>query len=84
MQLLEAAWCLTNIAAGGHEETRSLLPALPLLVAHLGGIFRLLLICIVCHFHLVPVSYDSEQNMTIRCIFFGYLGDIGSNAPTAM
>lgn len=35
-QLLEAAWCLTNIAAGEPEETKSLLPALPLLVAHLG------------------------------------------------
>ncbi|KAH9619338.1 hypothetical protein KSS87_003805 [Heliosperma pusillum] len=35
-QLLEAAWCLTNIAAGQPEETKSLLPALPLLVAHLG------------------------------------------------
>lgn len=35
-QLLEAAWCLTNIAAGEPEETRSLLPALPLLIAHLG------------------------------------------------
>ncbi|XP_017242716.1 importin subunit alpha-9 isoform X1 [Daucus carota subsp. sativus] len=35
-QLLEAAWCLTNIAAGRPEETKALLPALPLLVAHLG------------------------------------------------
>ncbi|KAL0910890.1 hypothetical protein M5K25_018987 [Dendrobium thyrsiflorum] len=35
-QLLEAAWCLTNIAAGESEETKSLLPALPLLIAHLG------------------------------------------------
>lgn len=35
-QLLEAAWCLTNIAAGEPEQTRSILPALPLLVAHLG------------------------------------------------
>lgn len=35
-QLLEAAWCLTNIAAGEPEETRSLLPSLPLLIAHLG------------------------------------------------
>ncbi|KAM3340125.1 importin subunit alpha-9 [Capsicum galapagoense] len=35
-QLLEAAWCLTNIAAGKPEETKALLPALPLLVAHLG------------------------------------------------
>lgn len=35
-QLLEAAWCLTNIAAGKPEETKSLLPAVPLLIAHLG------------------------------------------------
>ncbi|XP_020578172.1 importin subunit alpha-9 [Phalaenopsis equestris] len=35
-QLLEAAWCLTNIAAGEPEETKSLLPTLPLLIAHLG------------------------------------------------
>ncbi|KAH7672622.1 Importin subunit alpha protein [Dioscorea alata] len=35
-QLLEAAWCLTNIAAGESEATKSLLPALPLLIAHLG------------------------------------------------
>ncbi|XP_073290244.1 importin subunit alpha-9-like isoform X1 [Primulina huaijiensis] len=35
-QLLEAAWCLTNIAAGKPEETKALFPALPLLVAHLG------------------------------------------------
>lgn len=39
LQLLEAAWCLTNIAAGEPEETKSVLPALPLLVAHLGGSF---------------------------------------------
>ncbi|KAK4740536.1 hypothetical protein SAY87_032383 [Trapa incisa] len=35
-QLLEAAWCLTNIAAGKPDETRALLPALPLLIAHIG------------------------------------------------
>ncbi|XP_023005848.1 importin subunit alpha-9 [Cucurbita maxima] len=35
-QLLEAAWCLTNIGAGKPEETKSLMPALPLLIAHLG------------------------------------------------
>ena len=38
LQLLEAAWCLTNIAAGKPEETKALLPALPLLIAHLGGL----------------------------------------------
>lgn len=43
LQLLEAAWCLTNIAAGKQEETKALLPALPLLIAHLGGTFVLLL-----------------------------------------
>ncbi|KAL6310778.1 hypothetical protein AAG906_007428 [Vitis piasezkii] len=37
-KLLEAAWCLTNIAAGKPEETKALLPALPLLIAHLGGL----------------------------------------------
>ncbi|KAK4432432.1 Importin subunit alpha-9 [Sesamum alatum] len=35
-QLLEAAWCMTNIAAGKPEETKALLPALPLLIAHMG------------------------------------------------
>eukprot|EP00258_Populus_trichocarpa_P042287 XP_024458306.1 importin subunit alpha-9 [Populus trichocarpa] len=37
-QLLEAAWSLTNIAAGKSEETKALLPALPLFIAHLGGL----------------------------------------------
>lgn len=36
-QLLEATWCLTNIAAGEPAQTRALLPVLPLLIAHLGG-----------------------------------------------
>jgi hypothetical protein len=38
LQLLEAAWSLTNIAAGKSEETKALLPALPLLIAYLGGL----------------------------------------------
>ncbi|CAL5336480.1 unnamed protein product [Camellia sinensis] len=37
VSLLEAAWCFTNIAAGKPEETKALLTALPLLIAHLGG-----------------------------------------------
>ncbi|KAL3586036.1 hypothetical protein D5086_012903 [Populus alba] len=36
-QLLEAAQSLTNIAAGKSEETKALLSALLLLIAHLGG-----------------------------------------------
>ncbi|KAH9291933.1 hypothetical protein KI387_042879, partial [Taxus chinensis] len=35
-QLLEAAWCITNIATGDVEQTRALLPALPMIIAHLG------------------------------------------------
>eukprot|EP00252_Welwitschia_mirabilis_P027722 TRINITY_DN9595_c0_g1_i1.p1 TRINITY_DN9595_c0_g1~~TRINITY_DN9595_c0_g1_i1.p1 ORF type:complete len:550 (-),score=123.98 TRINITY_DN9595_c0_g1_i1:368-2017(-) len=35
-QLLEASWCLTNIATGEIEHTRALLPALPFLIAYLG------------------------------------------------
>ncbi|KAH9291302.1 hypothetical protein KI387_043507, partial [Taxus chinensis] len=34
--LLEAAWCITNIATGDVEQTRALLPALPMIIAHLG------------------------------------------------
>ncbi|KAE8666651.1 Importin subunit alpha-9 [Hibiscus syriacus] len=35
-QLLEAAWCLTNFAAGKPKETKALMPALPFHIAHLG------------------------------------------------
>ncbi|KAI4374265.1 hypothetical protein MLD38_012277 [Melastoma candidum] len=35
-QLLEASWCLTNIAAGNVEDPKALLPALPMLIAHVG------------------------------------------------
>ncbi|GLT50435.1 hypothetical protein SLA2020_239220 [Shorea laevis] len=35
-QFLEAAWCLTNVAVGKPEETKAPLPALPLVIAHLG------------------------------------------------
>lgn len=54
LQLLEAAWCLTNIAAGKPEETKALLPALPLLVAHLGGWCKLLhsSLCLVTKFFI--------------------------------
>ncbi|GKV51163.1 hypothetical protein SLEP1_g57834 [Rubroshorea leprosula] len=36
-QLLEAAWCLKNVAVGKPRETKALLPALPSVIAHLGG-----------------------------------------------
>ncbi|KAI3958710.1 hypothetical protein MKX01_023386 [Papaver californicum] len=36
LQLLEASWCLTNIVAGEPEQTKFLLPSLPLLIAYLG------------------------------------------------
>lgn len=34
---LQAAWCLTNIASGSHEQTRAVLPAAPVLAQLLSG-----------------------------------------------
>ncbi|KAB1223915.1 Importin subunit alpha-2 [Morella rubra] len=62
-QLLEAAWCLTNIAAGKPEETEALLPALPLLIAHLGGAHEL-----VCRFPSVSrfkMALNNEQHHVV-------------------
>ena len=33
----EAAWVATNLAAGDHAAVAALLPAAPILIAHLGG-----------------------------------------------
>jgi len=33
----EAAWVATNLAAGDHATVAALLPAAPILIAHLGG-----------------------------------------------
>lgn len=33
----EAAWIATNLAAGEHGVVAALLPAAPILIAHLGG-----------------------------------------------
>uniref|UniRef100_A0A7N0UWY0 Importin subunit alpha n=1 Tax=Kalanchoe fedtschenkoi TaxID=63787 RepID=A0A7N0UWY0_KALFE len=59
-QLLESAWCLTNIAAGQPEETRALLPALPLLIAHLGEKSSLL-VAEQCAWALGNVAGEGEE-----------------------
>lgn len=35
--ILEAAWALTNLAAGGHAAVRAVLPAAPVLITYLSG-----------------------------------------------
>jgi hypothetical protein len=35
--VLEAAWCLTNIASGDTDQATAVLPTAPLLIAHLQG-----------------------------------------------
>lgn len=59
-QLLEAAWCLTNIAAGKPEETEALLPALPLLILHLGEKSSLL-VAEQCAWALGNVAGEGEE-----------------------
>ncbi|KAF6139553.1 hypothetical protein GIB67_015510 [Kingdonia uniflora] len=39
-QLLTAVWCLKNIAAGEPEQTKALIPALPMLIAYIGAVFK--------------------------------------------
>lgn len=59
-QLLEAAWCLTNIAAGKPEETKALVPTLPLLIAHLGDKSSLS-VAEQCAWALGNVAGESEE-----------------------
>uniref|UniRef100_A0A7C9DMT9 Importin subunit alpha n=1 Tax=Opuntia streptacantha TaxID=393608 RepID=A0A7C9DMT9_OPUST len=88
-QLLEAAWCLTNIAAGLPEETKSLLPVLPLLIAHLGEKSSLL-VAEQCAWALGNVAGEGED---LRNVLLSQgallplarmiLPDKGSNVRTA-
>ncbi|KAM7255176.1 hypothetical protein ACFE04_020417 [Oxalis oulophora] len=61
-QLLEAAWCLTNVAAGKPEETKALLPALPLLVAHLGGTNLNTYECSLLMNNLLAIAHVAEKS----------------------
>ncbi|GJT72142.1 2-isopropylmalate synthase A-like protein [Tanacetum coccineum] len=61
MQLLEAAWCHTNIPAGKSEETRALLPTLPLLIAHLGEQLPLL--------KKLKLPTDNDKGLCIKLLF---------------
>ncbi|XP_042397990.1 importin subunit alpha-2-like isoform X1 [Zingiber officinale] len=88
-QLLEAAWCLTNIAAGDPEETKSLMPALPLLVAHIGE-KSLVAIAEQCAWALGNVAGEGEELRNILLAQGALLplarlmmSDKGSTARTA-